>query len=255
MLNRFFVELSYLGTHYHGWQRQPGKSSVQETIEKAFSMVLRSNIIIFGCGRTDTGVHASQYFFHFDFDKDLPHHFLSTINRLLPQDIAIKQIFRQEDSSRHARFDACKRTYEYNITFQKNPFLLLHTWKYGYAVKPDVQLMEKAARIISAYTAFAPFCKTGHSAKSMICHISESMWTFDREKELAVYKISANRFLRGMVRLIVGAQIQIGMNKLSLEELEYALENQSSLKQSLSIPAVGLTLTEVKYPWDDAKAN
>ncbi len=249
-LKRFFVELSYLGTHYHGWQRQPNKISIQETVENAFSTVLRCQIIIFGCGRTDTGVHASQYFFHFDFDKDLPPHFLSTINRMIPGDIAIKQIFQQEDTSRHARFDACIRTYEYQITFQKNPFLLLNTWKYNYAVNPNFQLMEKAARLIANYTEFTPFCKTGHSAKSMVCHISESVWIFNPEKEIAIYKISANRFLRGMVRLIVGAQIQIGIQKMSLEELEYALENQSYLRQSLSIPAEGLTLTAVRYPWD-----
>jgi len=247
---RFFVELSYLGTHYHGWQRQPSKISVQEKVEEAFSTILRKNIVIFGCGRTDTGVHASQYFFHFDFEKDLPPHFLSTINRLLPKDIAIKQIFPQEDSSRHARFNAFKRSYEYHITFKKNPFLLLNTWKYNFAVKPDHLLMQEAAQLISKYTEFTPFCKTGHGAKSMNCHISESIWHFDYENQRAVYKISANRFLRGMVRLAVGAQIQVGIKKMSLEELKYALDNQSYLKQGLSVPAEGLSLTEVKYPWD-----
>lgn len=248
--NRFFVELSYLGTNYHGWQRQPNKISVQETVENSFSTVLRQNISIVGCGRTDSGVHASQYFFHFDIEKDLPLHFLSTVNRMLPKDIAIKQIILQEDSSRHARFDACKRSYAYHISFQKNPFLLLHTWKYNFALKPEPVLMQEAAELISKYTAFTPFCKTGHSAKSMNCQISESTWLFDNENQTAVYKISANRFLRGMVRLIVGAQIQVGIKKMSLEELSYALENQIYLKQGLSVPAEGLSLTEVKYPWD-----
>lgn len=248
--NRFFVELAYLGTHYHGWQRQPNKRSIQETVENSFSTVLRQNIAIVGCGRTDTGVHASQYYFHFDFNNDLPPHFLSTLNRMLPKDIAIKQIILQEDSSRHARFDAFKRSYAYHITFQKNPFLALNTWKYNFALKPDPLLMQEAAQLITKYTNFTPFCKTGHNAKTMNCHISESTWHFDNVNQWAIYKISANRFLRGMVRLIVGAQIQVGIKKMSLEELKYALENQSQLKQGLSVPAEGLSLTEVKYPWD-----
>ena len=249
-VKRYFVELSYLGTHYHGWQRQPNKISVQETVENAFSTVLRNAITIFGCGRTDTGVHASQYFCHFDIDKELPIHFLQTINRLLPKDIAIKQFILQDDLSRHARFQACRRTYEYHITFQKNPFVLHNTWKYGFVLKPDFLLMQKAALLIAKYQDFTPFCKTGHSTQSMICQIYESTWIFDEEKQTATYKISANRFLRGMVRLIVGALIQVGIKKMSLGELEYALENQSFIKQGLSVPAEGLTLTEVRYPWE-----
>jgi tRNA pseudouridine38-40 synthase len=249
-VKRYFVELSYLGTHYHGWQRQPNKISVQETVENAFSTGLRNTITIFGCGRTDTGVHASQYFCHFDIDKELPIHFLQTINRLLPKDIAIKQFILQDDLSRHARFQACRRTYEYHITFQKDPFVLHNTWKYGFVLKPDFLLMQKAALLIVKYHDFTPFCKTGHSAQSMICQIYESTWIFDEEKQTATYKISANRFLRGMVRLIVGALIQVGIKKLSLGELEYALENQSFIKQGLSVPAEGLTLTEVRYPWE-----
>lgn len=248
-VKRYFVELSYLGTHYHGWQRQPNKISVQETVENAFSTVLRNTVTVFGCGRTDTGVHASQYFCHFDIDIELPIHFLQTINRLLPKDIAIKQFILQDDLSRHARFQACRRTYEYQITFQKDPFLLLNTWKYGFVLKPDFLLMQKAALLITKYQDFTPFCKTGHSTQSMICQIYESTWVFDEEKQTAIYKISANRFLRGMVRLIVGAIIQIGIKKLSMEELEYALENQSFIKHGLSVPAEGLTLTEVIYPW------
>lgn len=248
-VKRYFVELSYLGTHYHGWQRQPSKISVQETVENAFSTVLRSTITVFGCGRTDTGVHASQYFCHFDLEKELPIHFLQIINRLLPKDIALKQIILQEDLSRHARFQACRRTYEYHITFQKNPFLLHNTWKYSFALKPDFLLMQKAALLIAKYDDFTPFCKTGHSAQSMICQIHESTWVFDEEKQTATYTISANRFLRGMVRLIVGALIQVGIKKLTLEALENALENKSFIKQGLSVPAEGLTLSEVRYPW------
>ena len=166
------------------------------------------------------------------------------------RDIAIKQFILQDDLSRHARFQACRRTYEYHITFQKNPFVLHNTWKYGFVLKPDFLLMQKAALLIAKYHDFTPFCKTGHSAQSMICQIYESTWVFDEEKQTATYKISANRFLRGMVRLIVGALIQVGIGKLSLGELEYALDNQSFIKQGLSVPAEGLTLTEVRYPWE-----
>lgn len=248
--SRYFVELSYLGTHYHGWQRQPNKISVQETIEKAFFVILRQEITLAGCGRTDTGVHASQYYCHFDFNGDIPSTFLIAINRILPKDIAIKRIFPQEKSN-HARFQACKRTYEYHITFQKNPFLAHNSWKYALVKKPDPVLLQEAAKLLSSYADFTNFCKTGHNIKSMICHIYESVWIFDHENQTATYRISANRFLRGMVRLIVGAQIQVAIQKMSLNELEEAMQNQSAIKQSFSVPAEGLTLTEVKYPWDE----
>ncbi len=243
---RYFIDLAYNGTRFYGWQRQPSDPSVQAAIEDVFSLILRQPIEIVGCGRTDTGVHASQYFAHFDFDGEFPTSFLERANKLLKNDIVLKRIIPVA-SEAHARFDAFKRSYEYHITFIKNPFTTETSWHFMQHKSLNIKDMQKAAEILRGYSEFAPFCKTHSDAQTMKCEISRAEWVFTEEK--AEFHISANRFLRGMVRLIVGACINVGLGQLSLEDLKTALDEQKPLKKSYSVPPTGLFLTEVVYPF------
>lgn len=244
---RYFINLAYNGTRFNGWQRQPNAPSVQATIEDVFSLILRQPIEITGCGRTDTGVHASQYFAHFDFEKPFPSSFFERVNKLVGPDIVLKSI-KLVSPSAHARFDAYQRSYEYHLTFVKNPFTTETAWHFSLQNALNQDAMQKAAAILRGYSEFATFCKTHSDAQTMKCQISRSEWLFEEEK--AVFHITANRFLRGMVRLIVGACINVGLGQVSLDELTQALDNQVQLKKSYSVPPIGLFLTEIKYPFD-----
>ncbi|MFQ5445374.1 MAG: tRNA pseudouridine(38-40) synthase TruA [Saprospiraceae bacterium] len=243
---RYFSELAYLGTNYNGWQKQPNAPSVQETIESAFSTILRANVEVTGCGRTDAGVHASQYFLHFDFEGDFPPGFLERINRFLPPDITIRRVYKV-DPDTHARFDATRRSYEYHIVSQKKPFEINTTWHFPFFKKLDFEKVNEVAKVLLNYREFAPFCKTHTDAKTMICNLTRSEWTLDGEAGRMVYHISANRFLRGMVRLIIGTCLNAGLGKVSLAEIRQAMDEQAPLKNSWSVPPNGLFLSEVKY--------
>ena len=244
---RYFIELSYNGTRLCGWQRQPNAPSVQQTIEDVFSMMLRQKIEITGCGRTDTGVHASQYFAHFDFESDeFPKNFLERANKLVGKDIALKRIFPVSNDA-HARFDATSRSYQYHISFQKSPFFTETEWFFTQNEHLDTEKMQKAAEILRGYTAFAPFCKTNSDAQTMNCTITHCEWIFADDG--ALLNISANRFLRGMIRLIVGMCINVGLGQLDLEDVKDALDNQTPLKKSYSVPPTGLFLKDIKYPF------
>ena len=251
---RYFLELAYNGTRLCGWQRQPNAPSVQQTIEDVFSMVLRQQIEITGCGRTDTGVHASQYFAHFDFALDFPKNFLERVNRLVGNDIALKIIIPVEDTN-HARFDATSRSYQYIISFEKSPFFTETEWFFTHKDRLDFEKMQKAADLLCShpdssgrgYAEFAPFCKTHSDAQTMRCEVTRSEWIFEDDK--AVFHISANRFLRGMVRLIVGMCINVGLGHLRLEDVIEALDKQETLKKSYSVPPTGLFLADIKYPF------
>lgn len=247
---RYFAELAYKGTNYHGWQIQPNAISVQEKIEKAFSTILNTEIKVVGCGRTDTGVHASQYFLHFDFTGELPHRFINRINQFLPKDIAIRRIF-EVDQEAHARFDAQKRSYEYHIVFDKAPFEIETAWYYYMAKKLDLKKLNEAANLLLKYEDFFPFCKTNHDALTMKCNLQKCEWVRDEKNGRLVFHISANRFLRGMVRLIVGMCINVAIGKLSLEKVKKAMDEQKILDKSWSIPPEGLYLSEVKYDFID----
>jgi len=251
---RFFAEIAYLGTRYHGWQRQPGKTGVQEVLETALSTILQVPMAISGCGRTDTGVHAQQYFLHFDVVLNLPTDLVSRLNRMLPADIAVRSIQPVEPSC-HARFSACLRTYQYHISFRKDPHRQGLSWWYNLPRRPKEDLLHQAATLFLRSAPFAPFCKTGHQLEDLTCQVSASNWSFFPAEEKAVFTISANRFLRGMVRLIVGAQILAATGKLALEDIESALIQQSPLARTFSVPAEGLTLSEVRYPWDEKKGT
>jgi len=245
---RYFSELAYNGTNYCGWQIQPNGVTVQEKVAAAFSTILRAPIAIHGCGRTDTGVHASQFFIHFDYDGDFPRGFVNRINKFLPKDIVIYRIFEvAPDVS--TRFDAYHRSYEYHISFHKTPFHLETVYHYPFGKNLDIPKMQKAATLLLNYEAFFPFCKAHSDAKTMLCDLRRAEWIFDKKAGKLVFHISANRFLRGMVRLIVGMCLNVGSGKLAISDVKEAMDKQIRLKKDLSVVAHGLFLTEVKYPF------
>jgi len=243
---RYFSELAYLGTNYSGWQKQPNASSIQSTIENAFSTILNTPVEVTGCGRTDAGVHASQYFMHFDFEGNLPSGFAKRVNRFLPPDIVIRRFIEVEPNA-NARFDATCRSYEYHIVLNKNPFEINTAWHYPFFYRLDLGKLNEAASLLLEYREFAPFCKTHSDTKTMICEVSRSQWVLNKKEERMVYHISANRFLRGMVRLIAGMCINVGWGKVSLAEVRQAMDAQTPLSNSWSVPPIGLFLSEVKY--------
>ncbi len=245
---RYFIELAYNGTRFSGWQRQPNDRSVQETIEVALTTLLRQPISIMGCGRTDAGVHASQFFLHFDFEEILAPNLIGRLNKFLGKDIAIRRIFPVAAEA-HARFDATARSYAYHLCFEKDPFRQESCYAYLYAKKPDFQLVQAAAQLLLSYDAFFPFCKTNSDAKTMNCQLTKATWEIHPETETWIFHISANRFLRGMVRLIVGMCLQVGTGKIALAEVKAALDEQRRLSKSLSVPPEGLFLTKVVYPF------
>lgn len=248
MIMRYFLELAYSGTSYFGWQRQPQQISVQQTLEEALSTILNTPITITGCGRTDTGVHAKQYFAHFDVTDELPQRFTSRLNKFLPKDIAVfRSIAVAEDA--HARFHAYHRAYEYRVDLRKNPFGERTAYQFPFYAHLDTELLKAAAQLLLAYDEFAPFCKTNHDAKTLYCNLSRAEWIIDESQHQMVFHIASNRFLRGMVRLIVGMCIRVGLGKISLQSVQTAMERQQPLKGSWSAPAQGLYLTDIRYPF------
>lgn len=242
---RYFIESSYNGTRYSGWQRQPGDLSIQQVLEEAFSLILREEIEITGCGRTDTGVHAQQYFFHLDTSQEFSSELLYRFNKYLPEDIALHAVYQVPDDA-SARFDAIHRTYRYYLKFEKDPLSPgLSLW-YPFKDRLDFRAMGAVSSLIKQYPAFKPFCKEGSDATHYLCSITEVHWT-DTEHE-AVFTITSNRFLRGMVRLIVGTCIQVGRGKLTLSEVKSALDAQTTMPRAESAPAHGLHLVSVEYP-------
>jgi len=243
--NRYVLELAYKGTNYHGWQRQPNATSVEETVDTALSLLLAEKIKIVGCGRTDTGVHASYYVAHFDFAGEFPKAFPRRFNRFLAQDVAILGLYKVAPDF-HARFFATGRSYVYRIALFKDPFRTDTVSSLPQMKALDRDAMRQAAAILLEYDAFAPFCKTKSDVFTMNCDLTEARWDFgDREWE---FHISANRFLRGMVRLIVGMCLRVGEGKLTLAQLRAALEEQARLPKPWSAPAAGLFLSDVRYP-------
>ncbi|MFI5172204.1 MAG: tRNA pseudouridine(38-40) synthase TruA [Chitinophagales bacterium] len=242
---RYFLEIAYKGTNYVGWQIQPNGVSVQQKVDEALQTILRDEINCLGCGRTDSGVHAEQFFLHFDTEKEFPANFILRINQFLPNDISAKRVIPVPENA-HARFDATLRAYEYRITFEKNVFqneLML----YKHIPDLDFELMEKACGILYKYNDFHSFCKSKQGSKTTIVNIKEVYWR--DEAGTKILYISADRFLRGMVRLIVGAMIQIGKYKMTLDEFETGIKNKERFKMAMSAPAQGLFLVKVEYPY------
>ncbi len=241
---RYFIEIAYNGKNYFGWQRQPGQISVQQVLEETLSTLLRNEIKIIGAGRTDTGVHAKQLFAHFDFDElGDKNEFLFRINSFLPKDISIKNIFQVKDEA-HARFDAVEREYEYIISFEKDPFLQDFAYQINY--RPDVDLMNEAAKTLLSHKDFQCFSRSKTDVKTYNCTIVKAFW--EAKNNRLIFTIAADRFLRNMVRAIVGTLLDVGFGKVSLEEFQKILESKSREEAGASAPAHGLYLTRVVYP-------
>ncbi len=246
---RYFAELAYRGTNYNGWQKQKNAPSVQAAIQQAFSTIIGVEEVV-GCGRTDSGVHASRYFMHFDFEGEFPRGFLRRVNKFLNEDIVIRRIFAVSAGA-HARFDAVERSYVYHIRRFKNPFKHDLAWHFPFYDKLNLTKLSEVASLLQQYDEFAPFCKTNSDVKTMKCKLTRAEWVLSNDGNKLAFHISANRFLRGMVRLIVGACINAGLGKVTLEEIQKALDDQSPIKKSWSVPAHGLFLCDVRYPYLD----
>ncbi|MGB4400696.1 MAG: tRNA pseudouridine(38-40) synthase TruA [Daejeonella sp.] len=246
-LTRYFIEIAYNGTAYHGWQTQKNANSVQEVLNKALSTICREHVETLGCGRTDTGVHARQLFAHFDLASEtnvLDPRFLLSLNSLLPYDISAKAIFPVKNDA-HARFDAINRSYEYHIHFKKDPFK--HNLSWLLRDIPDIELMNQAAGIIMEYTDFSCFSKSNTQTFTNNCTISKAEWTHSPGG--MIFHISADRFLRNMVRAIVGTLMKVGKKEIQPEEIRMIIESKDRSNAGESVPACGLFLTEVHYPY------
>jgi len=242
--NRYFIEFSYDGSLYHGFQKQLNAITVQEIMENAISTILRERVDIISAGRTDTGVHAINMFAHFDYDiisKIEESNLCYLLNRLLPADIAIKAIHKVKPDS-HSRFDAISRTYEYYITDTKNPFN--HRYRYYLSDKLDYNAMNKASKILYEYEDFKCFSKSNTDVKTYNCNITNANWV--KSDEDWKFTITSNRFLRNMVRSIVGTLIEIGKGK-SIKELNKIIQSKDRRNAGYSVPAEGLFLKEIKY--------
>ncbi len=246
-LKRYFLELAYKGTAYHGWQTQPNAITVQETLNAALKIYFREEIETLGCGRTDAGVHASNFYAHLDLPPDLKvqeDKFLKSINSLIPYDISIFRILPVA-SNAHARFDAISRAYQYHINFKKDPFKTDTSWLVKDSL--DVLAMQRGAEIIKAYDDFGAFCKSNADNFTNICQIQKSEWQIIENG--LIFHITANRFLRNMVRAIVGTLVDIGKRKLPAEAMHDIIQSQQRSNAGASVPARGLFLTQVKYPY------
>ena len=241
---RYFIEIAYNGKNYHGWQLQEDAVTVQEVLENSLSTLLKKVIKVTGAGRTDAGVHAKQLFAHFDFREiedvlDL----VFKLNSFLPKDISVKNIYKMKDDA-HARFDAIEREYEYIITLKKNPFV--QDFAYLIHQKPNVDLMNKAAKTLLHYKDFQCFSRSKSDVKTYHCNIKKAFWKVEKSK--LVFTISADRFLRNMVRAIVGTLLDVGFNKTTFEMFQEIIKGKDRSKAGASVPAHGLFLTKIKYP-------
>jgi tRNA pseudouridine38-40 synthase len=241
---RYFITFSYDGTSYHGWQIQPHSISVQEELQKAISTLLRQTIEVVGAGRTDTGVHARKMFAHFDSEYELEcPQLVYKLNKLLPRDIAVQQVERVDDDM-HARFSAKSRTYHYYVHLDKNPFLRSYSWQvYG---NPDFELMNRAAAVLMEYTDFTSFSKVNTDTKTNDCTITEAHWDRVADGQWR-FTITANRFLRNMVRAIVGTLMEVGRGRMTIEQLRNVVDAKDRCRAGDSVPGNALFLVDVKY--------
>lgn len=242
---RYFIEFAYKGTNYHGWQYQPNATSVQETLTKALSTILKKDIDLVGAGRTDAGVHARQMFAHFDWEEQINIPFyIHKLNSFLPKDIAIINLHDVHKEA-HARFDATKRTYEYHIHTKKDAFESDDSWQYQNEL--NVEKMNEACKILFNHIDFECFSKVHTDVNTFNCKIYEANWIIDNTK--LIFTISADRFLRNMVRAIVGTMLSIGLEKIAVADLTKIIESKDRGKAGFSVPAHGLYLTKVEYPY------
>lgn len=242
---RYFIELSYNGGAYSGWQRQPNATTIQEVIEKALSVLLRTTTPIVGAGRTDAGVHASFYVAHFEYDSDsIDTQWLEyKMNILLPHDIAIQKIY-EVSPMMHARFNATQREYTYVIEQRKNPFTRHIAWQN--TIELDVEKMNQAAKYLVATEDFTTFAKLGSDNKTNICHVTLAEWSYRPDGSL-IFTIRADRFLRNMIRAIVGTLVDVGRGRYSLVEFQDIVDSRDLSRASTGAPAQGLFLSDITY--------
>lgn len=246
-MQRYFIYLAYDGTNYHGWQIQPNGISVQECLMKALATFLRQDIEVIGAGRTDAGVHASLMVAHFDYAGDPldTAQVTEKLNRILPPDIAVFNV-RPVAPDAHARFDATARTYKYYITTNKHPFHRQYRCRvYG---KPDVARMNEAARTLLEYTDFTSFSKLHTDVKTNNCKVMHAEWT-QEDDSTWVFTIRADRFLRNMVRAIVGTLLEVGRGKMTVDDFRRVIEQKDRGKAGTSAPGHALFLVNVEYPY------
>lgn len=246
---RYFIELSYNGTDYHGWQMQPNDITVQECLDKALSIYFRQTIVSLGCGRTDAGVHATQFYAHFDLINladETVQNSITGINSLLPYTIAVKRVFAVSDDA-HARFDATARAYKYHLHFDKDPFKLDRSWLYKGDLNFDA--MNEAAALLLKFTDFSCFSKSNTQTFTNNCKITAAY--FEKVEDGIIFTIKADRFLRNMVRAIVGTMVLVGKGDIEIETVANIIESKNRSNAGQSVPACGLYLVGVEYPYVD----
>lgn len=246
-MQRYFFKIAYKGTNYAGWQKQPNADTVQETVETQFSKLFSNKEIpILGCGRTDAGVHASQFYFHVDLEEKYQREELTyKLNNMLPFDIAVESIHEVAPES-HARFDATSRTYRYYLHKQKDPFKENDSWYFPKVL--DVESMNKAATFLIGKRDFTSFSKLHTDVKTNICDLTSAFWK-EEHGDTLYFEISANRFLRNMVRAIVGTLLEVGIGNFEPSYIKKIIEAKNRSEAGVSVPAHGLYLSEVKYPY------
>ena len=245
MYSRYFIELSFNGEPFHGWQRQKEAYTVQQCLEEHFSVFLKQNVSVMGAGRTDAGVHAKNFFAHTDIDlKGLfPKDFVYKMNRFLPHSIVLHNLYPVIDNA-HARFDAIRRTYHFYLTTEKDPFM--NSFSHAYFEKMDLQKMNEAAKYLIGSKDFRSFARTGVNVNNYVCDIKQAFWT--SENNLLIFHITADRFLRNMVRAIVGTLMDVGRGRLEIEDVPKIIDSKDRRNAGKSVPGKGLFLTEIQYP-------
>lgn len=247
MAQRYFLQCSYKGTRYHGWQIQPNAVSVQGVMENALTTLLREPVAVVGAGRTDTGVHASFFMLHFDLNNPIPKNYdlVYKLNSFLPDDIAVQKVWMVNNEA-HARFSAISRTYHYFISTEKNPFTTETCFQYTLPL--DMDAMNKAAQTLFDYNDFTSFSRLHTDVKTNNCKIMQAEWK--KEGTQLIFLIKADRFLRNMVRAIAGTLLEVGRGKLTVEEFRQIIEKQDRGAAGASAPAQGLFLVDIEYPED-----
>ena len=246
LMARYVLRIAYKGTNYHGWQSQLTGTTVQEVLEAELSKILRTKTAVMGCGRTDAGVHATNFILHFTYESELPDRFLFRLNRMLPADIAVYEAFEVTDQF-HARFSATYRKYIYKTTLVKNPFEENET--VFLFQEPDVAKMNAGCEVLLKHTDFASFCKRGADNKTTLCDLMLAQWVVNGDN--LEFHVQANRFLRNMVRALVGTLLEVGYGKIDLEQLEEIIQDKSRSSSGKSVAAKGLYLSEIGYNWDE----
>lgn len=240
---RYFIEVAYKGTSFGGFQIQDNVETVQSAIDHAISLLMRTKVVTTGSSRTDAGVHARQNFLHFDMEQPVHPQFLYKVNAILPPDIVIRHIYQVADDA-HSRFAALSRSYEYTLYMQKDPFMQDRGYFFPY--KLDIDLLHEAAGILTEYENFMTFSKRNTQVKTYNCNIMNSLWTVGEDR--IVYNVTANRFLRGMVRGLVGTMLRVGRGKLTMDGFRQAIESRNCVNADFAVPPQGLSLMKVCYP-------